>query len=258
MKSDAARFGGYVAFALPVAFALVFVRQLLEFRDPFVPWTEDAHLLLTGTGWGRTFLAGAALALLAVPAFSLAKARPGLGWPIASALVLALGAFPALTGHASAGEGFGRVVTLGADILHVWAAGGWMGGLAGILFLDRLDRRASGDSGGSLLPGLVPAFSPLAMACVALLVTTGVLASWMHVSEPLALLSSAYGRTLALKLGLVAVVMAVGWMNWRRLAPRMGTSTGPAALRRAAAVELAVAQLVLLVTAVLVRTPPPG
>ena len=49
LGGGAARIGSAAALVLPVALGLFFVRQLLEFRDPYAPWSEDARLLLTGT-----------------------------------------------------------------------------------------------------------------------------------------------------------------------------------------------------------------
>ena len=251
LHRTAARFGSNVALVLPLAFGLVFARQLIEFRDPFVPWAEDARLLLTGTEWGTVFLIGSALGLSAIPAFRFAAAERSWGWPLATIAALALCAFPAFTGHANAGEGTLRLVTLSADVLHVWAAGGWMGGLAGVLFLNRR-------AGSGLLPNLVPAFSPVAVACVTVLVVTGSLASWIHLPDLGALVRGAYGRTLLLKLALVAGVLGLGWVNWRRHTPRLDQASGEETLRQAAALELILAQLVLLATALLVRTPPSG
>lgn len=254
LRRAAARFGTWCALLLLPAMGLVFLRQLLEFRDPFVPWRDDALLLLTGTTWGRTFIGGAALSLLAPVALALARAGREAAWPVATAGVLALGAFPALTGHAAAGEGLMRFSTLAADTLHVWAAGAWMGGLAAVLFVDRDVARAGTDP----LQALVQAFSPVAVVSVALLVGTGLFASWVHLPAISTLWSEPYGRRLALKLGLVTLVLSLGWLNWRRRTPELAEPGGAAALRRSAWLELAVAQLVLLITALLVRTPPPG
>jgi len=256
LAAEAARFGGWAALALPVAFALVFWRQLAEFRDPFVPWTEDAHLLLTGTDWGRVYLLGAALALLVPAAFALTRFAETLGWMAAAPMVAALGVFPALTGHANGGEGTLRAATIAADTLHVWAAGAWIGGLACLLYVDRRRRRVVGDAGP--LPALVRAFSPLAVVSVGVLIATGVFASWVHVPDVASLTGSAYGRTLLFKLVAVGVVLGLGARNWKRLTPRLGERDGPSSLRRSAAVELVIAQVVLMVTAVLVRTPPAG
>ena len=258
----------------PLAIGLVFVRQLLEFRDPFVPWQEDARLLLLGTAWGGVWLAAAAASLVCAAGFVLAARGRRGGWWLGAPAALALAAFPALTGHAS-GTGTLRWITVPADVLHVWAAGCWVGGLAFVLYADAWVRRAV--PGGSqpirdapahpdpepprpsqagALALLVPAFSPVAVACVATLVLTGALASWVHLPAPGAFLSSPYGRTLGAKLLLALVVLGLGATNWRRLTPRLQEPGGGRALRRSALVELGVAQLVLLVTALLVRTAP--
>lgn len=251
----AGRLGMLGASLLPVAMALVFYRQLVEFRDPFVPWTEDASLLLTGTAWGRTWIAASAASVAAVTAFGLVRARVRGAWFASTVIVVALAAFPALTGHAAGTEEL-RGLTLVADTLHVLAAGTWMGGLGFILYAERLWRVRSG--GESLLPSLVPVFSPVAIGSVATLVLTGTLAAWIHVESVAALATTSYGRTLVLKLLLVLTVMGLGAVNWKRLTPRLGEAAGQDALRRAAGRELLIAQLVLLVTAILVRTSPMG
>ena len=250
-----ARIGSAAALVLPVALGLFFVRQLLEFRDPYAPWSEDARLLLTGTAWGRTWLWGMSASLVASFAFLLARSGRQAGWWVAAPAVLALGAFPAFTGHA-AGEEELRLLALAADTLHVWAASGWMGGLAVVLYLEWRWRRETPGGGNSLLPRLVPAFSPVAMACVATLVLTGSYAAWLHVDSFAALVSTVYGRTLTLKLILVAAVLGLGALNFRVLTPKLGEQSGNDALRKAASVELLLAQVVLFATAILVRTSP--
>ncbi len=57
-----------------------------------------------------------------------------------------------------------------------------------------------------------------------------------------------------LKLVVVAVVLALGTRNFRILTPRLGTGEGAHAMQRSALLELAAAQIVLPVTALLVRT----
>jgi putative copper export protein len=254
LVEGAARLGMVAALLLPVALLLFFVRQMVEFRDPFAPWSEDARLLFT-LDWGRTWLWGMAASVVAAGAFAVARSGRGVGWWVATPVVLALGAFPAFTGHA-AGEQELRFVALAADTLHVWAASGWIGGLAVVLYLEWRWRREKSDTDGSLLPSLVPAFSPVAMACVGTLVVTGSYSAWLHVDSLGMLISTAYGRTLTLKLLLVAAVLALGALNFRALTPRLGERSGNDAMRRAASVELLLAQIVLFATAVLVRTSP--
>jgi copper resistance protein D len=254
LLESATRLGLLAALVLPVAMGLVFLRQLAEFRDPFASWTEDA-LLLSGTAWGLAWKVAAVASVAAPIVFALCRPDRRGAWAAATLLVIGLCTFPALTGHA-AGTGALRPVTLVADTLHVLAAGCWMGGLAFVLFAER--RRSRIEAEGSLLPELVPVFSRVAVVSVAVLVATGVLASWVHLGSLAALSTTDYGRFLSIKLILVAMVMALGVTNWKVLAPRLGSAEGVDALRRAALAELALGQLVLLVTAVLVRTSPLG
>jgi copper transport protein len=261
LADRAARIGRTAALVLGVALALLFVRQLLQFHDPFVPWTDDARLLLLGTSWGHLWIAALLCALGAAGALALAAGVPGvaargrsLAWAVATALTLALGAYPAVTGHANATEEL-RPLTLASDALHVWAAGTWIGSLGALIWLERSWRRER-VTPASLLPDLVPAFSRVALICGGLLVVTGVLAAWVHLSSVGALVETPYGRRLVLKVALAAGVYALGALNWRRLKPRLREPAGQEALRRSAVLELVVAQGVLLATAFLIAVSP--
>lgn len=254
MRCSAAHLGAGAAAGLVAAMGLIFLRQLLEFRDPFVPWTEDARLLLTATGWGMTWLVGVGLTFLVLVAYRFAAGQSSTGWLLATIGALFLGAFPALTGHANTGDL--RGLTLTADILHMWAVGAWIGGLTLVLFLEYRRSGVSETPRPSRLPVLVPRFSPVAMASVAILATTGLFASWVHLSSVSDLWDTAYGRLLVTKLVLVGVVLALGAFNFKRLTPRLGEPQGPAAMRRAATLEFLVANAVLALTAVLTRTSP--
>lgn len=249
-RRAAARIGSRATIGIALALVLVFVRQLLEFRDPYATWSEDAQLLL-GLPWGRSWKAALSIAMATIPMFMFARRGRAAAWGIATIGVLALGGFPALTGHANAGDA--RWLTVLADTLHVWAVGGWIGGLAVVLLLDRSARRGGGEG---LLVELVPRFSPFAMVCVGALLLTGTVGSWVHLDDPGALLSTSYGRLLLLKLGLVAIVLLLGAINYRRLTPRLGHPGGDEAMRRSATREFLVANVVLIVTAALVRTSP--
>lgn len=250
----AARIGLAGALLLPPALGLVFVRQLLEFRDPFVPWREDARLLLLGTAWGATWLWALAASVVCAAGFALAARGLRSGWWLGAPAALLLGFFPALTGHASGAGGL-RWLTITADGLHVYAAGAWLGGLAFVLYADRRTRRSAA---AGALPVLVPLFSRVAVACVATLILTGTLAAWIHMPGVGAFVSAPYGRLLGLKLILALSVFGLGAVNWRRLTTRLSDAggSGERALRRVATVELWLAQIVLLVTAALVRTAP--
>ncbi|MDE3004006.1 MAG: CopD family protein [Gemmatimonadota bacterium] len=251
LTREAARLGVIGAVAILVGLLLFFGRQLVEFRDPFSPWSAEAALLL-GTPWGRTWLRAIIGAALLTFAFVMARRVPA-GWVFATPLALALGAFPAFTGHAAAADQYTPVFLL-ADTMHVWAAGAWVGGLAAVLWLELSEGREAPRL--SLLATLVPAFSSVAMVSVAVLVLTGALASWGHLASLTTLFSTTWGRLLLAKLGVVLVVLGFGARNFRILTPRLGTDSGDRAMRRSAIAELAVMQVILIVTALLVRTSP--
>ncbi|HEU4642131.1 MAG TPA: CopD family protein, partial [Gemmatimonadaceae bacterium] len=113
------------------------------------------------------------------------------------------------------------------------------------------DRRAP------LVAEMVTRFSPLALGAAALLVLTGLTTAWVHLKYLSALWTTPYGVALITKLCVVAIVVALGAWNWRRMTPRLGTEESAHALRRSATSELAVAAVVLVVTAVLVSLPTP-
>lgn len=252
LRPGAARIGSIGAGALLLALAMVLARQLLEFRDPFVPWSDDVSLLLS-TSWGTTWKGAVGVGAVLFGAFIQARGGSAIAWVAASAAALALSAFPALTGHASGGDLSG--LTVPADVAHVLAMGSWVGTLAVVLLLDR-GRRQSATNEAAVLADLIPRFSPMAMASVAVLVLSGTVGTWVHLDGPRALLETAYGRWLLLKLALVAGVLLLGAINFRGLLPRLGEEAGAGAMRRSATREVALALVVLAVTAILVRTPP--
>ncbi len=145
-----------------------------------------------------------------------------------------------------------------ADTLHVLTAAGWIGSLAVTLLAGIPAALAvEGPQRGRLVADVVRTFSPSALACAGMLAFTGVIAARFHVGTLAALTGTAYGRTLLLKLALVALVLTAGAYNWRKVRPSLGTEAAAAHLVRSAALELTIALLVLIVTAILVALPTP-
>jgi putative copper export protein/methionine-rich copper-binding protein CopC len=206
------------------------------------------------TGWWLQVAAAA----VAVVGFLLAARSRTVGWGLAAAASLVAAATPALSGHAVALSGL-RWLAVPVDLVHVAAAGGWIGGLLAVvvvgipaaLRLDAGQRRPAAAA-------LVQAFSPTALAFTATLLTTGVISAWLHLGDVPALWGSAYGRTLLIKLGIFSLVAVVGAYNFLRVRPAAGEERGAARLRRSGTVELLLALAVVVVTAVLVAVPPPG
>jgi putative copper export protein len=110
---------------------------------------------------------------------------------------------------------------------------------------------------GPLVASLVRAFHPVALACAAIVVVSGLISAWLRLPTVASMWSSMYGRVLLLKLAFVAIVLVLGFRNWRRVLPTLGDDAAARRITRTAGAELTVAALVLAVTAVLVSTSPP-
>jgi len=219
---------------------------------------EGAVATILATGWGKAWTAQAAAAAVFLAGLLLFRGKEGAtGWRTATAAAVMAAAGTAFSGHA-AGVERGRGLALLADTLHVLGAGAWMGTLALLLVVGiPAALGASAGGRGSAVAALVRAFSPVALAAAGLAAATGVASALFHVGAPADLWGSAYGRTLLLKLALVAVAAGAGFRNWRFVTPRLEDDPEARSLRRSVAVEVAVGVGVVLVTAVLVALPMP-
>jgi copper transport protein len=220
---------------------------------------EALDALVTGTVWGSgwTLQAVATVAFFVGLMVSRAPHGRSPGWMGAAVAALLLAAVPALSGHASAVEGW-TALAFASDWLHVLGAGAWVGTLAALV-LAGLPAAASapGGEGTAVFARMVGAFSPVALAGAGLAAATGVVNSLFHLGAVPQLWETAYGRMLLLKLALLAVVAWLGFYNWRYVLPELHTPAAPARLRRSAGTELAAGVAVILATAILVGLPPP-
>ena len=200
--------------------------------------------------------------LLFVGRVDRAQAAP-IAWIAPAALVaVVLAATPGFAGHADTGDWTLFAVVF--DTLHVLAMSVWLGGLV-VLLLAAL----GGGFSGGLRRALVT-FSRLALACVVVLIATGLFAAWRQVGFRISgWTSTSYGHILLVKLGLVAVLVAVAAVsrsivNKRRSAPIDAPDSAIAAidnrtvggLRRSVGTEVALGLAVLVVTALLVNAQP--
>lgn len=183
--------------------------------------------------------------------FALAAQRMRVAWLIAAITGVAY-AFRNIT----TGRWFSNV-----NPLHEVAASLWIGTLMVLLVAglsSALRRTVSGDQRGRLVAEMVSRFSPLALSAAALLGTTGVITAWRHLKHWNALWTTPYGFALDAKLCVVAIVVALGAWNWRRMAPQLGNEESAVAITRSATAELSFAAIVLALTALLVSLPSPG
>ena len=97
------------------------------------------------------------------------------------------------------------------DMLHLCAAGGWIGGLVPLtVFLVHV--RAS-FSLGETVARVVHRFSTLSLWCVTVLIVSGISNSWLLVGSIHALFTTPYGRLLLVKLTLFAMLLGFGVRN---------------------------------------------
>lgn len=117
-----------------------------------------------------------------------------------------------------------RVVTSVLTAVHVLGAITWVGGLV-VLSATALASRSSaargGDGAAADWARIWDRFSLVALVAVGALIVSGSWLAWTHVGTPAQLLTTAYGRTLAVKLTLVIVLLCAGAYNVRVLLPRI-------------------------------------
>jgi putative copper export protein/methionine-rich copper-binding protein CopC len=132
---------------------------------------------------------------------------------------------------------------------HFLAAGVWLGGLltliVGLRALDGDRRRRA-----------AARFSAIALASVVVLVATGTLRAIDEVGTWHALVSTTFGQAILVKVGLLVVLVALGAYNRYRSVPAVGESGR--SLLTIGRVELALAAVVLVATAVLQGQAPPS
>lgn len=220
------------------------------------PWSRATlGALLWNSSWAQAWwmaLGAIGVGLLGTHWISRARAQ---GWLVLGVATMALVTSIAVSGHAAAGTTLAVVL----HALHVLGAGGWIGGLAALMFVAvPTVIRTDGEDGHATVARLLRAFSPAALGFAGLLVITGAIAAWRNVGSVAGLWLSPYGQLLLAKLALLSVVAATGAFNWRRVLPALGRAASTSRLRQSATIELALALLVLVITAILVATPMPA
>lgn len=247
---SASRFGSYLCMALLIGamFFLVVIepklfrapvpRRLVAFSGLGLISFTILELLLRGPYQatrglaaitdsqliGNVFGSKAGIALIArigltVVAFALmsivfSNHRPIPGWWKASAAATALmiSFTPVLSGHAVAGRLSGLAQV--SDTLHVAAMSTWFGGVVMLALMAHL---AKSGATASLAPA--KKFSSVALICMSIIIATGIFQS-VRLLEPIDILfSTAFGRTLILKLILLAGVLGFALISRRSSTP---------------------------------------
>lgn len=156
----------------------------------------------------------------------------------------------ALLGHSGWGTDFALTRTL-ADSAHLAAAATWAGTLLA-LALVLLPLSRSGGAQAVPLRLVLRAFGIPAAVCVSVMIVTGVYLASGVVGSVDAALFTFYGRSLLLKVGVVALVGVLGLVNTTRLHAKKPGATP----RRTVYAEATLAVVVLALAAVLTSGQP--
>ena len=201
------------------------------------------------TQFGRLAVMRVAIALLLI--------LPGWNDRLRAALALVLVVLIAPAGHAGAQAGAWGWLHLAADAAHLVAAACWLGALPALAMLLAASYLDPAGLGASAVRATAR-FSSLGIACVAALIATGAINSWFLLSGPGDLMTTVYGRVLALKLGLFAAMLAIAAVNRFQLTPRLADVVALRALLRNSLFELVLGAGVLFLVAILGMLEPGG
>ena len=238
-------------------------------------WLEVASMgglpvknTFSASGWGTVLLETQfgrvwqlRLGLIAVAfvlvASALAKVKArrafvAILWLVSVVLLVSL----ALIGHAAAAtrQTFGVL----GDMIHLCAAGLWIGGLVPLAIFLAAGRATFSLS--EMVPRVLSRFSALSLCCVSVLVVSGISNSWLLVGSIYALFTTPYGQLLFFKLALFAILIGFGARNRFLVKANLPKAAADpdvlAQLRRNVICETYLGVAVVVIVACLGVTPP--
>ena len=237
-REVAARLRGWAAAASAVAILTTVARLPAEAAAIGAGWADatDAAMLravAVGTSAGEAWQVQIiAAAILPVAWRVPARARLAL-LAVASALMLAASS---LTGHAVMQEGAIGALHRANEVVHVLAAGAWLGALGPVLVV--LERLRSAETRRDATLAL-RRFSRAGHVAVALVLLSGALNVALTIGRWPSDLASPYVVLLDLKIACVAGMVGLALLNRYVFVPRLGRdATAVQALRRGTLAEL--------------------
>lgn len=213
---------------------------------------------ILGTRTGQLVLIRAALTVaLMLIAWRMPPPGEQIGWRWWLALLLGgtLLLTWSLGSHAAAAEQ-NTALAVALDWLHMAAMVAWLGGLLPLILAIGAARRTPEQA--MPLAGLVPRFSRLALAAIAVLALTGVYSYVQNVGQISLLPATTYGRALLIKIGLFCLLVVIGAINLLALSPRLRAtgSRWSRMLARTVQLELVLGALVLLAVGAMTSVAP--
>lgn len=193
--------------------------------------------------FGLSIALGVLLTAIARSGSNRSRLRVAVGAVLVAAAYLATLAW---SGHAAAGP-YTQIVS---DIVHLLAAGAWLGALPGLVFLLGCAQPLE------ISTQIVQRFSTLGVISVGALVVSGLGNTWYLVGDLPALIGTNYGRLLLAKLALFAAMATLAAVNRWSLTVRLkakDASRSPAerSLRRNAGFELGIGIIIVAIVSVI-------
>ena len=210
-----------------------------------------APTVLTDTAFGHLLLAQGSMLVAAGLALGWQPALPSVRLRLATVLLAVAVAMQAGHGHAWAMYGRPSLLLL-SGVLHLLAAGGWLGGLVPLLLMVR-------DAPFRVGAAAARWYSPLGKWCVAGVVISSAWQFWQLIGGLPGLLGTAYGWIAGLKLALLGVLFGFAVLNRYRLAPALLRASPERARRKlvgSIAVQTGFGVLTVLAAGVLSSLPP--
>lgn len=223
-------------------------------------------IVLNRTRFGQVWILRFVLAVILAVLLMMPRGWRWRSWRW-TGLVFAAGLLASLAwaGHGAATPGEPGDLHLAADVIHLLAAGAWVGSLIPLALLLAEARRRY-DLGATLAARrVVVRFSVLAGASVAVLFTAGLINTWFLAGTVPALIGTQYGRLLLVKIAIFIVMVVFGAVNLLRMTPRLAARAGErdppieaalGHLRRNASIEAVLGFCVLGIVATLGILPP--
>ena len=130
-------------------------------------------------------------------------------------------------------------------MLHLLTAGAWLGSLPAFVLLLWQAQRNADPAWGDFATRATQRFSTVAILSVSVLLASGLVNSWNLLSSPRDLLTTDYGRLIALKAALFASMLAIAAVNRFYLTPRLPERTAMRGLQRNSLAEILLGLCVL-------------
>jgi putative copper resistance protein D len=225
---------------------------------PFDVWRDGAIWpVITGIRYGQIACLRLVAALLLTVSLALPPRLPGLQ-AAQLAMVAVLAGSLAFVGHAGAAPDAAGWFLLGSDLLHLFAASAWLGGLPALALLLAWSRGSTGPAANRCAALATARFSRLGIICVGTIVGSGLFNSWELLTGLNDLLTTTYGRVLSLKVGLFLAIVAVAAYNRYRLTPRLPAPGAVTSLQRNSLIEAGLGLGVLMLVGALGTMIPGG